>query len=104
MTDDDIEADLAAGAVELRRNAPFPIGRAPEIGGDVDHRDEAARAGGGCVDLCHSSSPAWWACEIIQLARFSQRHFGADRRRLSEMTFLRIVISLYLISTTLADL
>jgi hypothetical protein len=53
MTDDDIEADLTAGTVELRCDSTFAFRRARKIGGYVDHRDEAIRGGGDCLNLGH---------------------------------------------------
>ena len=79
MTDDDIEADLAAGAAELLCDPTFAFRRAREVGRNVDYRDEAVRVGGDCVNLGHGISPACLAEEIDRWpwdARPTEEPFG----------------------------
>ena len=53
MTDDDIETNLTAGAIELRRNPAFAFRSAPKVRGYVDNWDKATHVSGNCVDLGH---------------------------------------------------
>ena len=63
MTDDDIEADLAAGAAKLFCDPTFALWRAREVRRYIDHRHEAVPVVGDCVGLGHEISPAWLGAE-----------------------------------------
>src|SRR5271170_3881180 len=58
MSNDDIEADLAAGTTQLLCDPKLALWRAREIGRHVNYGDEAVWVNGDCFSLCHGSSPA----------------------------------------------